>query len=236
MNANIEACLERADELTAELEAEYISCLAAKEVSARAKQLTHEVAERLRSALDRMARVYWDQKIRPSLPDEEHEKAVVYFPIVNNDHALDSTLGRWRWKSVQADHASLHGYLRATQPYVDQNAVWLRILSEVATEGKHVDLIPQTKTVQRHTVIKSGLGMVLFGPGVKFGNGVSIMGAPVDPKTQRIVPTPGVKEEITDWVSFQISGYGVEALDFLKSATQNTRKLVQEFWTTFSLS
>lgn len=54
------------------------------------------------------------------------------------------------------------------------------------------------------------------------------MGAPVDPRTQRIVPTPGVTEQMEIWVSFILEGYGVNALGFCKEACQKTRVLIEE--------
>lgn len=54
------------------------------------------------------------------------------------------------------------------------------------------------------------------------------MGAPVDPRTQRIVPTPGVTEQVEIWVSFVLEGYGVNALGFCREACQKTRVLIEE--------
>ena len=63
MNANIAASLDRSDELLKELLAEYDRSLKDKAVSARALQLTHEICERLRSTLDRIARMV---RMRPA--------------------------------------------------------------------------------------------------------------------------------------------------------------------------
>lgn len=66
MHSNIKASLDRADELLKELLAEYNKSLHNKDVSARATQLTHEVCERLRSVLDRLARTIGKRKFRLS--------------------------------------------------------------------------------------------------------------------------------------------------------------------------
>jgi hypothetical protein len=62
------------------------------------------------------------------------------------------------------------------------------------------------------------------------------MGAPIDPRTQQIVPTPGVTEQIVIWVSFLIDGFGIDAARFIKDASRETRRIVQELTDKFGLS
>ena len=69
----------------------------------------------------------------------------------------------------------------------------------------------------------------------RFGPGVVIVGAPIDPRTQRIVPTAGVTEEVEVWVAFVLEGPDVNALDFCQEACQKTRRLVEEMAQAFSL-
>jgi hypothetical protein len=52
MDTQLASMLGRADELLMELEDEYNNCLKAQNITERAKNLTHEVLEKLRSALD----------------------------------------------------------------------------------------------------------------------------------------------------------------------------------------
>lgn len=236
MNRNITVCLERADELLVQLEAEYSDCLQSKAVSARAEQLTHEVTERLRSALDRTVRAYWDQKIKPNISPEDAQRATIYFPIAVDDHALDSVLGRWRWKSVRADHQPIYDFVRSRQPYVDSAFHWLTVLDSLAVAGKHIDLVPQTISVQKHITVTRGNSSVSWGPGVTFGSGVYVAGAPINPTTQRIVPTLGVTEAVIEWVAFTIGGHNVNAIGFCREAVQKTRELVASLWATFNLS
>lgn len=236
MNRNITACLDRADELLVQLEAEYSACLTSKAVSAKAEQLTHEVTERLRSALDRTARVYWDQTIKPNISPEDAQRATIYFPIAADDHSLDSILGRWRWKSVRADHQPIYEFIRARQPYVDASFHWLTVLDSLAVAGKHIDLVPQTASVQKQITVTRGSSSVSWGSGVIFGSGVYVVGVPIDPATQRIVPTPGVTETVTKWVAFTINGHNVNAIGFCREAVRKTRELVASLWATFNLS
>ena len=88
---------------------------------------------------------------------------------------------------------------------------------------------------RRITVSRPGGGAVSWGPGVTFGGSVSVMGAPIDPRTQRIVPTPGVTK-IETWVSFNIQGYGVNAAAFCAEACKNVRRIATEMSEQFGLS
>jgi hypothetical protein len=110
MHQNIAASLDRSDELLRELIAEYESALEKKEVTLRATQITHEVCERLRSVLDRTARLYWARKISPHLSEDDHNAALVYFPIAADQNSFDSILGRWRWRAVRDQHQLVYDF------------------------------------------------------------------------------------------------------------------------------
>ena len=200
---NIAVTLDSADENLTKLLAEYDRSLTAKNVTAKAADLTHQICMQLRSVLDRTAYRCWNLKVAPSLSekDQKDAKSRIYFPGATGQASFDSTLGTWRLK--QADHPDLHSYLLAQQPFTSDNNKWLAVLFDLAVQGKHIDLTPQKRVEERRvTVSAAGGGSVSWGPGVTFGGGVSVMGAPVDPRTQRIVPTPGVTEKIENWVSF----------------------------------
>lgn len=236
IDPKIAVSLQRASELLRELRDEYSNCLTTRQVSDRAEQLTHEVLERLRSVLDRLARKYWVNRIAGTLSQDDRDRALVYFPITSAQNDFDSVLGRWRWKSVRADHEELYQWLLALQPFQSNGNSWLAILNELAAHGKHIDLIPQKTVEQRFTTIQNQNGAtVKYGPGVTFGPGVRIAGAPVDHVTQRIVPTPGVSEKIEIWVFFLIEKYGIDAFRFCTDAVENTQNLASEMCTKFEL-
>ena len=65
-----------------------------------------------------------------------------------------------------------------------------------------------------------------WGPGVSFGAGVSVMGAPIDPRTQLPVPNNQVKTEIITWVDFRFKDNGLSALPFIE---QSLKKVEQTF-------
>lgn len=236
MYSGIEGTLDRADELLADLLDEYDKSLQAKEVTDRAQQLTHEVCERLRSVLDRLARRYWELHLKPGLDAEDEQKASVYFPIAPHEDGFGAIMGRWRWKLVRADHAAVEAYLRNLQPYTHSRNEWLGTLNALANHGKHIDLVPQKKTEEvRQTVKGPGGGAVSWGPGVFFGGGVSIHGAPIDPATQRIRPTPGVSQTTERWVAFIIPDFDINAAGFCKDACAKTRSIAEEMTEKFDL-
>ena len=230
MSSQVESMLVRADELLKELDDEYKNCLQARNVNERAKNLTHEVLEKLRSALDHTMRIAWDKYIAPNLSEQDKKRAYVYFPIVDNLNAFRSTLGRGCMANLEKVHKNLYDFLLKRQPFSAGENRWLKLLAEIAAEGKHVRLTPQKRTekISRISVSKRG-GKVSWDPSsVKFGGGVSVLGAPIDPSTQRIIPTPGVTEQVEIWVSFIFEGHGVNALVFCKEAIQKTRALIEE--------
>lgn len=233
---NIAVSLKRADDTLADLLQEYEQSLHAQTVSVKAKQLTHEICTMLRRTLDRTARRYWGKYIAPHLTDEDKKAAKTYFPIAPDKGGLDSILGRWRWKSVRNDHNAVYEYLLAQQAFKEDKNNWLPVLRDLANQ-EHIDLVPQKRHEARQiTVTGAGGGTVSWGSGVTFGSGVSVMGAPIDPRTQRIVPTPDVTEKIENWVSFIIDGHGVNAAGFCKEACEGTRRIVQEMTDNFDLS
>lgn len=235
MNINIAMSLDRADELLAEMGREYDQSLKSRLVSPRAVHFTHEVCERLRSVLDRLARLYWDRNISPSLADDDKSKAAVYFPVTGDMHAFNSVMGRWRWKDTKGQHCALNQFLLDVQPFSKQENDWLRILNELAIASKHIDLVPQTMIEERRVTVSGSGGSVSWGAGVTFGNGVSIMGAPVNPSTQRIVPTAGLTEKIEVWVSFLIQGHNVNAFGFCRDVCKNVRDIAERMTKEFDL-
>ena len=240
MNPNIAMSLDRADEILADLKREYDASLRSKSVSLRAVHYTHEVAERLRSVLDRLARAYWEIHVRSDLTEDDCKRAHVYFPICADEHSFSSTVGRWRWKEVSAQHAGLESYMRSLQPYVDRGNHWLEILNTLALQSKHIDLVPQKRSERQTISVRSSGVSVSYDPGmVSFGGGpgmsVHMAGARVDPATQRIIPTPGVTETVETWVSFLIDGFGVNAFGFCQDACKSVRVIANHFAAAYAI-
>lgn len=235
MNVNIAMSIDRADELLDDLKREYDKSLEDQAVSARAVHFTHEVCERLRSVLDRLARLYWEKHVAPALAADDCARATIYFPVTNDQNSFRSVMGRWRWGAVQRQHLALEQYLLDLQPFSKPDNDWLRILSELAVASKHLDLVPQKRKEDKRVIVSGGNGSVSWGPGVTFGGGVSIMGAAIDPQTQRIIPSAGLNEKIEIWVSFLIDGYNINALGFCSDACQKVRGIAESMTRDFNL-
>lgn len=228
--------MDRAEELLNDLENEYNECLSSHIVSERAINITHEVIEKLRNSFDQTMRRFWEKNISPLLSDRDREKARVYFPITDNDlNSFNSILGRGKIRDLNTIHPQIYNFLLDLQPFKSADNKWLFDLREIANKGKHINLIPQTRIeTQRVNVSEPNVGSVSWDPSsVRFGSGVRIMGAPVNPNTQRIVPTPEVTEQIQTWVAFIIEGFSLNALGFCKEAYKKVRTLLEEMFTLF---
>jgi hypothetical protein len=229
MASELESMLDRADELLKDLEDEYRKCLESQNVTERARNLTHEVLDKLRSVLDHAMARAWRKYVAPNLVEKDRQRARVYFPITSDLASLRSTLGRGYMSDLDKVHKKLYDFLLEKQPFSAQENRWLDLLTKIAGEGKHVQLTPQKRSETRRIRVSGHGGEVSWDTSsVKFGGGVSVLGAPIDPRTQRIVPTPGVTERVEIWVSFICEGYGVNALGFCKEACQKTRALIEE--------
>lgn len=235
MNTELESMLDRADELVVDLEGEYKKCLKLQSVSERAKNLPHEVLEKLRHSLDHAMYIVWEKHVAPTLSEEDKSRARVYFPITNKLSGFRSLLGRGKMSDLEKAHNNIYGFLLSKQPFSSAENRWLAILSENAALGKHVHLTPQKRTETRRIKVSREGSSVSWDPdSVRFGGGVSVVGAPIDPSTQRVIPTPGVTEQIEIWVSFILTDYGVDSLAFCKGACQKTRSLIEEMLNVFS--
>ena len=230
MDSELEGMLDRAAELLEELEREYERCLRERSVSERAKNLTHEVLEKVRNALDHTMRRAWVKYTEPNLSAEDRRHARVYFPVAKDEQRFQSILGMGRMKGLKKSHKDLYDFVVSQQPFSSPDNRWLQHLAGIAAEGKHIVLAPQTRTeTQRYTVSKGG-GSASWDPSrVRFKGEFRVLGAPIDPRTQRIVPTEGVSERVETWVAFVIDtdGYKVNALVFCKEACRKAHALIE---------
>jgi hypothetical protein len=229
MDAELKSMLDRADELIDNLKDEYQKCLNSQTVTERAQNITHEVLEKLRHTLDHAMRRAWDKHVSPNLTEEDRNRARVYFPVVNDLQHFHSTLGRGYMSDLDKNYKSLYDFLLEKQPFSSNDNNWLELLAKIATEGKHIKLAPQKLIETRRIRVSGHGGEVSWDKSsVKFGKGVSILGAPIDPSTQRIVPSPDVIEKEEIWVTFVLDDYGFNALALCKELSQKTRALVKE--------
>lgn len=231
MDKHLESMFARAKKLLGELKEEYTICLHSRTVSDEAKNLTHEVLEKLKNILDNTMSKFWIKYIAPNLSEEEREKVRPGFPIGNSFNALPSVLGNMNMLNLEKTHKDLYDFLLEKQPFSSEENRWLELLKVLSGKGKHFQLIPQKRIerVRSIEVTRRGGGTVIWHPkSVKYGEGVKILGAPIDSETQRIKPTPGITERIEVWVSFEFEGYGINALEFCIEACRKTHQLVEE--------
>lgn len=228
MSKTLEAQLIRINELINELETEYDKCLDKKDVSDKARVVTHEIIEKISNVLDQTARFLWEKFLASDLSNSEKQKAIIYFPKSEDEHSFKSILGRWMVKDLETKYPKILNFFLSKQPFINEANKWLENVGKLASQ-KHIDLVPQKREEITHIRISSQSGTVhLISERVKFGSGVSILGAPVDPTTQRIIPTLGVEEKIEKWTSFVLEGYDLDALGFCKDSYNKVKNIVEE--------
>lgn len=128
------------------------------------------------------------------------------------------------------------------QPY--QGNDWLKWFNVLNNKNKHVTLVPQTRheMVETRVTAPGQSGGVSWTQGVTFSGGVSVMGVPIDPRTQLPVPNNIVKTERITWVSFNFDPSvaptelppGIAALPFLKDVMGKIANAVSEIEATIS--
>jgi hypothetical protein len=210
---DINALLEKGASSLKTMEELYMRSLHDQNIPALLLMAVKDFLGDLRSSLD-----YLNAKI---------PKSGNYFPIC--DHPNDFAA---RYKGV-AD--STRAALERWQPY--NGHTWFKQFNLLNNKNKHVSLTPQRRIEQRRvTVSHPSGGSVSWGPGVTFGAGVSIMGVPIDPRTQMPVPNQAVNTDITIWVDFVFDNSGelsilptnLSVLGFLKESFQKVTAAVQD--------
>ena len=147
-----------------------------------------------------------------------------YFPILPDKKTFNARIDQW-FPGLRRSAPAVVTVLEEVQPF-QSDQEWLGQFNQVNNMNKHGDLVEQTRVEsQRTKVTGQGGGQVSWGPGVTFGDGVSVMGVPVDPMTQLPVPHPSIKVERITWVDFQFAGIGVSAFGLLKQARAGIGKI-----------
>ncbi len=123
------------------------------------------------------------------------------------------------------------------QPF--QGNEWIGRFNILNNKSKHLTLIPQKRKeiIETRVTHPSG-GGVSWSQGVTFGSGVSVMGVPIDPRTQMPIPNNIVKTERITWVSFEFDNSNcpelppdISALPFLKQCFGNVIRVISEIET-----
>ena len=213
---SIVALIKKCRESKTGLKSDYQDSLKAKAVSEELKIDIKNILENLRSCLDYIAK-------------DIHEKYVqgtanrLYFPIRHTSNEFSQAIARDYTNLDQASPA-IHSILEQNQPFNDD---WLGKFNRLNNENKHEDLVEQTKTEIRRVTVssKSGSGSVSWGSGVTFGSGVSVMGEPIDPRTQMPVPSPNTETKVEIWVDFKFKDNDESVLPFLEKSVDKVEAI-----------
>lgn len=212
----LESMVARAEKLVAELETICDRDLQAQDVSNEVLNITHEIVEKCSNVLDQAMTLYFERNIAPLLTKKP--KRGGYFPAARDEESYRSTMGQWRASKLDELAPELDAKLRSLQPFSDQTNVIYARIRELASK-KHTSLEPQMKQKRREvSVTRPGAGSVTWGPGVKFGSGVRIMGVPIDPHTQMPAHSRGIDVSEMTWVSFHFKEGGEDSLEFCRQA------------------
>ncbi len=214
---DIDALIDDADEQLRLVRGMYERSLREKEVPARLQTRIKNVVENQRSALEYLA-----HGIHQQFGDGERKP---YYPIVRSPVDFPSLFNQ-HLSGVAEYCPAVRDAIEVRQPY-QEGYEWLHYLALLTNENKHRRLTPQTRTEQvRVRVEMQGAGTVEYGPGVTFGSGVSIGGVPVDPATQRPVPSPTQTITETTYVDWVFDDPPLSALRTLEQIQQGLPPLV----------
>lgn len=213
---SIEALLKKATSDAAGLKPAYEASLAQKTVNDDLKVAIKNIFENLRSCLDYMAHDAFDKLCAGATKPTK-----LYFPIRSTPSEFQQAIAR-DFPGLALASKVVHDIFEARQPYTDP---WLGQFNKLNNHNKHQDLVEQTRTESRQVKVSRGGGSVSWGPGVTFGGGVSVMGVPVDPRTQLPVPNTVAKTEIVTWVDFRFRETDQAVLPFIDTSVVNVGDL-----------
>jgi len=215
-DASIEALLRKARTDFAELKAAYESSLHEKTIREDLRVSIKNIFENLRSCLDYVAHDIFESKCSAAKKPDR-----LYFPIRPSVAEFRQAATK-DFPGLEQSAPAVHAVLDAVQPYRDP---WLGQFNKLNNHNKHQDLVEQTRTESRQVTVSRGGGSVSWGPGVTFGGGVSVMGVPIDPRTQLPVPNDVVKTDVVTWVDFRFAEIDQPVLPFVEASLQHVTKL-----------
>lgn len=218
-SASIKALISKADTEFKNLKVEYDQSLHDKQVREELKVDIKNIFENLRSCLDYIAHDIFESQCAGA-----KEPARLYFPIRQTAKEFGAAITT-DFPDLESVSPASHQIIEAIQPYNDP---WLGQFNKLNNHNKHQDLVEQTRTEQRQVTVSRGDGSVSWGPGVTFGSGVSVVGIPIDPRTQMPVPNNVAKTEVTVWVDFKFSEINESVIPFVEKSINRIKKLFSD--------
>lgn len=217
--ASVEALLRKAKSDFGDLRATYDSSLHEKHVREDLKVAIKNIFENLRSCLDYLAHDIFDTHFGSvRKPDR------LYFPIRSTAAEFNQAIAK-DYPDLQSNSKAVFDILEAVQPYSDP---WLGQFNKLNNHNKHQDLVEQTRTEARQVTVSRGGGSVSWGPGVIFGSGVSVVGVPIDPRTQMPVPNTVAETEVVIWVDFRFKEIDQSVLPFVEASLRNVERVFRD--------
>lgn len=206
---SIAALIKKSRDSMVSLKNDYQASLKAKEVSEDLKVDIKNILENLRSCLDYIARDVYEKLI--SSPPER-----LYFPIRHTATEFQQVVFR-DFPSLDKLAPNIYAVIEKLQPYNDP---WLGNFNRLNNNNKHEDLVEQSRTETRRITVlsKNGGGSVSWGQGVTFGPGVSVMGVPINPRTQMPVPNTTTDTKVEIWVDFKFQDNNESVIPFLEKS------------------
>lgn len=211
--SDIQAVIKKASDSLPSIEQQYLDCLKKEKIPDGLLVDIKDYLANLRTALD-----YLWHKI-PNIHGD-------YFPVANSKADFIT--------KVSGVDTQIAATLESFQDYDPKS--WLRCFNLFRNKNVHLTLVPQKRTeTQRIVSTHAGGGSVSWNPaGVRFGSGVSINGAPINPATQMPISTPETTVTKEIWVDFLFDGTsistdfpaGVSALPFLKQSLIKVQDIV----------
>jgi hypothetical protein len=217
--ASIEALLRKARESLAPLKTAYEKSLHEKTVREDLKVDIKNIFENLRSCLDYLAHEMFEKHCAGATMPKR-----LYFPISSSPADFQATMAK-EYPGLSSLCAPLLSYLETLQPY---NAPWLGSFNRLNNQNKHQNLVEQVRKETRSVTVSSGGGSVSWGPGVTFGSGVSVMGVPIDPRTQLPIPNNRVQTTVTTWVDFRFAEIDESAFPFIERSVKAVEAIYSE--------
>jgi hypothetical protein len=217
--ASIEALLRKGNADFVELKTAYDSSLHEKHIREDLRVSIKNIFENLRSCLDYLAHDIFESKCAA-----ENKPERLYFPIRQTEVEFKQAISK-DFPGLEQSAPAVYAVLEKIQPYHDR---WLGQFNKLNNHNKHQDLVEQTRTEARQVMVSREGGSVSWGPGVTFGSGVSVMGVPIDPRTQMPVPNTVATTQVVVWVDFRFEEIDQSALPFVETSIQRVTQLFQD--------
>lgn len=211
---SIKALIKKCDDSLSELSKDYQSSLDQKHLSEELKVDIKNILENLRSCLDYLAK-----DIHDKYTTKKQDR--LYFPIRYTKIEFDKAISN-DFCDLNKICPDVYQCMEKIQPYNDN---WLGQFNSLNNNNKHYDLVEQTRTESRQVTVESRTekGSVSWGPGVRFGSGVSVMGVPINPATQMPVPNNIVNVIVAIWVDFTFKDNGKSIIPFIMKSIDNIK-------------